>query len=91
MQKIRWFFLILAIVAAITLAVQNNQLASIHLFWLETGEMPLSVLLLSTAGIGFVLGAIMTATMLRSRRKKEKEKERQIETAASDAEESLGA
>ena len=77
MQKIRWFFLILAIVLAIDMVLENTELTAIHLFWLQTPEMPLSVLLLSTAGIGFLFGAIMTASMLRSRRKKEKERERQ--------------
>ena len=55
MQKIRWFFLILAIVLVIAMAVQNNELQSVSLFWLETPEMPLSVLLLSTTGIGFLM------------------------------------
>jgi uncharacterized membrane protein YciS (DUF1049 family) len=91
MQKIRWFFLILVVVAGVTLVLLNNQLTPIHLFGLKTVEMPFSILLLSTTGIGFVLGAIMTATMLRSRRKKEKEKERQIEAATSDSDEPLGA
>ena len=85
MQKIRWFFLILAIVLVIAIAVQNNRLEAVHLFWLETPEMPLSVLLLSTSGIGFLLGALVTASMLRSRRKKEKERERQAKAASSQA------
>jgi uncharacterized integral membrane protein len=75
MQKIRWFFLILAIILAIDLALENNELTAIHLFWLQTPEMPLSVLLLSTIGIGFLLGALLTASMLRIRRKKEKERQ----------------
>lgn len=83
MQKIRWFFLILAIVLVIAMAVQNNELEAVRLFWLETPEMPLSVLLLSTTGIGFLLGALMTASMLRSRRKKEKEREQQAKAVSS--------
>jgi uncharacterized membrane protein YciS (DUF1049 family) len=85
MQKIRWFFLILAIVLVIAMAVQNNELQSVSLFWLETPEMPLSVLLLSTTGIGFLMGALITASMLRSRRKKEKERERQAKAVSSKA------
>ena len=83
MQKIRWFFLIVGIVLAIAMALQNNETASFRLLWLEQ-TMPLSVMLVSTTGIGFLLGALMTASMLRSRRKK-KESEREkigIEKAA---------
>ena len=85
MHKIRWFFLILAIVLVIAMAVQNNEQEAVRLFWLETPGMPLSVLLLSTTGIGFLLGALMTASMLRSRRKKEKERERQVKAITSPA------
>ncbi|KAA1259050.1 hypothetical protein LF1_15760 [Rubripirellula obstinata] len=84
MQKIRWFFLILAIVLMIAMAVQNNGMQVIRLFTFETREMPLSVLLLATTGIGFLMGALVTVSMLRSRRKKEKERERQAKAASNE-------
>ena len=66
MQKIRWFLLIVAIVLALAMAFQNNEPAKVRLLWLEQ-SMPLSVLMLSTTAIGFLLGALMTALMLRRR------------------------
>jgi len=69
MQKIRWFFLILAIAVMLAAVLQNNHETKINLLWLEQ-TMPLSVLLLVTSAIGFLLGAVVTAAMLRSRRKK---------------------
>ncbi len=69
MQKIRWFFLILAIAITLAAMLQNNQETEISLFWLER-TIPLSILLLASTAIGFLFGSIMTASMLRSRRKK---------------------
>ncbi len=54
MQKIRWFLLILAIVVALAVALQNNEAAEIQLFFFKRA-IPLSVLLLSTTAIGFLL------------------------------------
>ncbi len=69
MQKIRWFFLILAIAITLAAMLQNNQETEISLLWLER-TMPLSILLLTSTAIGFLFGSLMTASMLRSRRKK---------------------
>lgn len=68
MQKIRWFFLILAIILTLAAIFQNNQNAEIHLLWLKR-TLPLSMLLLTTSAIGFLFGAVVTASMLRSHRK----------------------
>ena len=68
MQKIRWFFLILVIVLVLVVVLQNNQEAEIHLL-LHEQTLPLSVLLLSTTAVGFLFGALMTASMLRGGRK----------------------
>ena len=68
MQKIRWFFLIVGIVLVLALVVQNIGSATVHLLWLKP-QLPLSVLMLSTTAIGFLFGALMTASMLRSRKK----------------------
>ena len=67
MQKIRWFLLIVVIVLALVIVLQNNHDAEVHLL-LHEQSLPLSVLLFSTTAIGFLFGALMTATMLRRSR-----------------------
>jgi len=78
MQKIRWFFLILAIAVMLAAMLQNNHDTNINLLWLEQ-TMPLSVLLLVTSAICFLLGAVVTASMLRSHRKKKEAAARRVE------------
>jgi uncharacterized integral membrane protein len=69
MQKIRWFFLILIAVMTLAMVFQNQAKVEIQLlFWKQS--LPLSVLLISTTTIGFLLGALLTASMLRKRKKK---------------------
>ena len=68
MQKIRWFIWIALVATAITLAVQNNNPAPVKILWIER-ELPLSVLLIATSGLGFLAGAMMTALMLRKSRR----------------------
>ncbi|QDT06367.1 hypothetical protein K227x_47760 [Rubripirellula lacrimiformis] len=67
MQKIRWFFLIVGIVLALAMALQNNEPADIRLLWLDA-QFPLSVLLIVATAVGFLFGALLTASMLRSRK-----------------------
>ena len=69
MQKIRWFFLIAATVVALVLALQNNGPVEIQLLFLQQ-SLPLSMLMLSSTAVGFLLGALMTASMLRKRKGK---------------------
>ena len=73
MQKIRWFFLIAVIVLVLVVALQNNHQTQVHLL-LHERSLPLSMLLLSTTAIGFLFGALITASMLRSGRKVAAEK-----------------
>ncbi len=80
MQKIRWFFLVLCIAAALILVIQNNELASVKFLTLE-GTLPMSGMLLASGGIGFLLGALMTVSMLRSRKKAAKRKKLEAEAA----------
>jgi len=68
MQKIRWFLLILIIALLLTAIWQNGDPTVIKLLNLEQ-EVPLSVLLISTIAIGFLFGALTTATMLRRGRR----------------------
>jgi uncharacterized integral membrane protein len=64
MQKIRWAILLLGIVVLLAAMIQNSTTAPLKLFFYET-ELPVSVLLLVTAAISFLLGAITTGRMLR--------------------------
>lgn len=64
MQKIRWFLLIIAILLALTLTLQNNEGVPVRLLWMDR-EMPLSIMLASTTAVGFLVGALTTALMLR--------------------------
>ncbi|TWU48266.1 lipopolysaccharide assembly protein LapA domain-containing protein [Rubripirellula reticaptiva] len=72
MQKIRWFFLIVGILLALAMSLQNNTLTDVRLLWLDA-QFPLSVLLLVATAIGFLFGALLTASMLRSRKTVKKE------------------
>ena len=57
---------LLGTAAALTVALQNRSPVTVQVLWLQQ-TTPLTVLLLCTAGIGFLLGALMTASMLRGR------------------------
>jgi|TARA_B110000495_G_C22916982_1_gene535677 uncharacterized integral membrane protein len=76
MQKIRWFFLILMITLALALVFQNQEQVDIQLLFLKQ-SLPLSVLLISATTIGFLLGALLTASMLRKRKSKKKQSPRE--------------
>ena len=71
MQKIRWFLLILAVLLALTVTVQNNDAVAVRLLWIDR-SMSLSILLACTTGIGFLAGALTTALMLMRRGSAEK-------------------
>ena len=66
MQKIRWMLWLVAVMLLIAVVVQNQQMQEFRLLWLAK-SLPLSVMLLVTTAIGFVLGSLTTAAMLRSR------------------------
>ena len=97
MQKIRWFFSILAIALMLAAMLQNNEAVDVKLLWFVRSA-PLSLLLIATTTIGFLFGALMTASMLRSQRKRkeaaakkatstkttEKAAEKSLETATTD-------
>jgi uncharacterized integral membrane protein len=64
MRKIRWILLIAVIILALVVVMQNNHETEVHLL-LHRRSLPLSVLMFSTTATGFLLGALLTATMLR--------------------------
>lgn len=70
-QKIRWVLLVLAIVTALAVAIQNNDSTEIQLFFFKR-SLPLSVLVLSTTAVGFLMGALTTVLMLRRSEKAKK-------------------
>jgi uncharacterized integral membrane protein len=75
MQKIRWFFLIGAILVALAMILQNNEATELQLFFFRR-SMPLSVILLSSVAIGFLAGALTTVLMLRRSKALGKAKEK---------------
>lgn len=75
MQKIRWFLLILIAALTLTLVFQNQAQVEIQLlFW--NRSLPLSILSISTTTVGFLLGALLTASMLRKRKKKKQKSQK---------------
>jgi uncharacterized integral membrane protein len=64
MQKIRWAILLLGIVVLLAAMLQNSTTAPLKLFFYKT-DLPISVLLLVTAAVSFLLGALTTGRMLR--------------------------
>ena len=78
MQKIRWFIWILGIVLMLVVVLQNNDPTEVQLLWLEQ-SMPLSVMLLITTAVGFLLGALFTVSMIRKQPRASEEKASQAE------------
>lgn len=72
MQKIRWLLWLLGILLVVSLVVQNSESQEIDLLWMSQ-TLPLSVMLLVTTAVGFLLGALTTVTMLRSSKKAKKQ------------------
>ena len=68
-QRIRWFLVLILVIAGVFIAVQNTHSVEID-FFTYTGSQPLLVLLLVSMSFGFLLGAVMTSSMLRSHRKR---------------------
>lgn len=66
LQKIRWFFLLVGILLVVTIAFQNSHTVELDLLFFR-GKYPLTLLLLGTSAASFVLGALMTGWMFRSR------------------------
>lgn len=64
MQKIRWAILLLGITVLLAAMIQNSENAPLKLFFYET-QLPISVLLLATSAISFLIGAITTGRMLK--------------------------
>lgn len=65
-QKIRYFLFLLAVLVVIVVAFQNHHAVDIE-FLMFRGQYPLTLLLLATAIISFILGSIMTAWRSRKR------------------------
>lgn len=68
MQKIRWFLLILIIAFLLAVILLNSDPTDINLV-IRKQSLPLSVLLIATLTLGFLFGALTTASMLRRDRR----------------------
>ncbi|MEM9368656.1 MAG: LapA family protein [Planctomycetota bacterium] len=66
LQKIRWFSFLLGVLVVVVVAFQNHNAVELDLLFFR-GEYPLTLLLLGTSAISFVLGALMTAWRMRSK------------------------
>ncbi|TWT92595.1 lipopolysaccharide assembly protein LapA domain-containing protein [Neorhodopirellula pilleata] len=73
LQKIRYFLFLVAVLVVIVVAFQNHHAVDIEILTFS-GRYPLTLLLLSTSVVSFILGSIMT--VWRSR-KRERTKARQ--------------
>ena len=65
-QKIRYFLFLLAVLVVIVVAFQNHHAVDIEILTFR-GQYPLTLLLLATAVVSFILGSIMTAWRSRKR------------------------
>ena len=63
MQKIRWTILLIGVVILLTAMIQNSETTTLKLFIYQT-KLPVSVLLLATSAVSFLLGAITVGRML---------------------------
>ena len=68
-QRIRWFLLLVFVATGLLFVVQNTHPVDVE-FVAWTRSPPLSVLLLGSLAFGFLLGAVITRSMLRSRQKR---------------------
>ena len=69
MQKIRWFFLLFALLIVLLLMLWNSAPVTLSFPLMSDRAVPLSILLLSTSVAGFFCGAVVTGWMLRRRHK----------------------
>ena len=57
LQKIRYFLFLLAVLAMIVVAFQNQDSVDFNILFFK-GRYPLTLLLLATSGLSFVLGVV---------------------------------
>ena len=72
MQRIRWFLVVLGIIVLLVLGLANQTSVPVKMPLIFEVELPLSMLLVTTSGISFVFGALMTGWMLRGRSESKK-------------------
>ncbi len=66
LQKIRWLLLLVGVSLIVIVAFQNSRSVELHVLFFS-GQYPLTLLLLACSAASFVLGALTTGWMLRSR------------------------
>lgn len=83
MQKIRWAILLIGVIVLLAAAVQNSENVSLKLFFYET-QLPVSVLLLVTSTVSFLIGAFTMGRLLwkSSKAKRKPAPEKPAETPA---------
>ena len=64
MQKIRWAILLTGVIVLLAAVLQNSENVLLKLFFFET-QLPVSVLMLVTATISFLVGGFTIGRMMR--------------------------
>ena len=67
-QKIRWGILLMGVIVLLAAAVQNSENVLLKLFFYET-QLPVSVLLLVTSTVSFLIGALTMGRLIRQKAK----------------------
>ena len=67
LQKIRWFFLLVAVIVIALLMWANSSAVTVNIPFITTLQLPLSILLITTSLLSFVVGSLVTGWMLRRR------------------------
>ena len=69
LQKIRWFFLLVAVIAVSLLLWGNSSAVTVNIPFITELQLPLSILLITTSLLSFVVGSLVTGWMLRRHHK----------------------
>ncbi|MEM6979580.1 MAG: lipopolysaccharide assembly protein LapA domain-containing protein [Planctomycetota bacterium] len=69
LQKLRWFVILTGLCVVLVVAFQNQDEVPLKLLFFR-GQYPLTLLLLATAAVSFVVGCLVTAVRLRHRQKR---------------------
>lgn len=71
LSRIRWFLVVASVLLLAVFSLANTQSVSVGMPLVFRREIPLAMLLAASALIGFMVGSLWTAWMLRRRRKAE--------------------
>ncbi|MEM6469748.1 MAG: LapA family protein [Planctomycetota bacterium] len=67
MSRVRWFLILSGLLLLVVFSLSNTRAVPVRMPFLLDSEIPLAVLLAFSAVIGFTVGSLWTAWMLRRR------------------------